>query len=494
MPSPLVRSLPMLGLIALATFSPLLSPMAQILSLFALALLACTWIAVAGPKEPVRPSARKPIAMKSSIEEFVEKRTRDLLEASQRAEQANEAKSAFLAHMSHEIRTPMNGILGLVDLLLAGELHEDQRSYARLVREAGDSLLTIINDILDFSKIEAGRVELEERDFDLHDTLLQLTELLGVSAEEKGLQLSTDIRLREPAVVLGDSGRLRQVLINLIGNAIKFTPHGEVIVAVTEQDPGGEALRLLFEVKDSGPGIPEDQREKIFDEFGQARGETLSRAGGTGLGLTIARRLVMLMGGEIGVCSEVGAGSVFWFTLTLTPASSSTGSGSPGGEADPSDVPSALPARSHRPLLHEEEEERLEPRRTIRVLLAEDNGVNRMVARLQLVREGFEVDTAVDGEEVLHHLDAGRRYDVILMDCRMPELDGYQATVRIRESSDHYSDVPIIALTASALDADRQRCTEAGMDDFVSKPVDLQLLCRKIEEWSTRRSERLQSS
>jgi len=484
----------MLGLIVLAAFSPLLPPLAVLLSLFALALLACTWIAVGGPKEPAGSRARKPIAMKSSIEEFVEKRTRDLLEASQRAEQANEAKSAFLAHMSHEIRTPMNGILGLVDLLLAGELHEDQRSYARLVREAGDSLLTIINDILDFSKIEAGRVELEESEFDLHDTLLQLTELLEVNAEKKGLQLSTDIRVREPAVVLGDSGRLRQVLINLIGNAIKFTPHGEVIVAVTEQDPGGEALRLLFEVKDSGPGIPEDEREKIFDEFGQARGDAIPRTGGTGLGLAIARRLVMLMGGEIGVCSEVGVGSVFWFTLTLTPSSSTTGSCSPAGEAALSDVPAAIPAGSPDTTRGEEEGEHPAPPRAIRVLLAEDNGVNRMVARLQLVREGFEVDTAVDGEEVLHHLDAGRRYDVILMDCRMPELDGYQATTRIRESSEHYHDVPIIALTASALDADRQRCAEAGMDDFVSKPVDLQLLCRKIEEWSRRRSEGFQSS
>jgi PAS domain S-box-containing protein len=426
---------------------------------------------------PIRDEAGELTRIVGIAEEITERKQYELelVHARKGADAANQAKSRFLANMSHEIRTPMNGVLGMIQLLLETDLNPEQREYADVAETSGRVLLALIDDILDLSKIEADKIAIENIAFDLRQTVEDVVRVLRVQSATKGLPIRLCLSPEIPSFVRGDAHRLRQVLTNLAANAVKFTEQGEVSLNVMLTDSSNGSVSVRFAITDTGVGVRPDRAAALFSPFTQADASTTRKYGGTGLGLAISKRLVEMMGGEIGVESREGEGSTFWFTVTFEKQLGVP----PNSEMEQSMVhrSAAVPVRYTN---HGGSVEGAPKVAQARILVAEDNVTNRAVARAQLERLGFKADLVTNGYEVLEALQRGK-YDLIMMDCEMPLMDGYEATHIIRGSLDRQ--IPIVALTANAMSGDRERCIREGMDDFLAKPVDLDKLAKMLGKW-----------
>ena len=389
----------------------------------------------------------------------VERQKGEIEELLDESREISRLKSEFLANMSHEIRTPMSGVIGMTQLALATHLDHEQREYIMAVRNCGQALLGVINDILDFSKIEAGRMELAPEPFGLRECIRDALQVFAWSAREKGIELTHTVADDVPDSLCGDEGRLRQILLNLVGNALKFTERGGITVAVTREEMAGSEYNLRFSVADTGMGIPSEKQAVIFEAFAQVDGSTKRRRGGTGLGLAISAKLVALMNGRIWVESEVTKGSTFAFTARFEKTAF---------------APVSSTARYWTP----------HPVRPLRVLVAEDNLVNQRLAQRMLEKAGHQAVIASNGQAAVDAVK-NEHFDLVLMDLQMPGMDGFEATAAIRQWQAENPEapiIPIVAMTAHAMDRHREQCLEAGMNGYLSKPVNPSDLLMTIEQ------------
>ncbi len=421
------------------------------------------WILARG--RALRDDNDKPYRMAGSHTDVTERKQaeEELRQARRAAESANSAKSAFLANMSHEIRTPMNGVIGMSELLLGTDLGQTQREYLEMLKLSADSLLELLNDILDFSKIEAGRMELDAHEFDLSEVVTEISQAMGIRAFQKRLVFLHHISPDVPLRLIGDDGRLRQILVNLIGNAIKFTHKGGVTIEVSLESETADRVTLHFKINDTGIGIAADMRESIFAAFTQAETSTTRRYGGTGLGLAICHDLVALMQGRIWVESQPGTGSVFHFTASF---------GRTTGTSLKPKKPRIKPVVS--------------AHSSMKVLIVEDGHVSQLVGARMLEKRGHIVTLASNGREAIERCGK-EAFDAILMDVHMPGINGYEATAKIRKTEQATGrHVPIIAMTANAMKGDREKCLAAGMDDYIAKPLRSAELFHVVEQFAPR--------